>query len=173
MAYQPLGQVAVDYCAIVIYGLYHSICIFFFFFFEAGRAQTKTIQFAMDFSLSVFPPLLSTPWYTISNKSQSFVFLSPSFLCCSSDTAVLAWSQRTGGGRRKRRAMASVSTWTLGWGIERASVQTNQWPSRPRVCRGGNSLFLLFHGFCVALMNSWQREQHFMSSFISLCIFFK
>lgn len=28
MAYQQAGQVAVDYCANVIYGLYDSICIF-------------------------------------------------------------------------------------------------------------------------------------------------
>lgn len=69
MSYQPLGQVAVDYCAIVIYGLCHRIS-----FFEANLLQTKTIQFAMDFILFfVFstPFHFSTLWYTISNESQS------------------------------------------------------------------------------------------------------
>lgn len=28
MAYQPLGQAAVDYCIVVIYGLCHRICMF-------------------------------------------------------------------------------------------------------------------------------------------------
>lgn len=57
MAYQPLGQVTVNYCAIVIYG---HIEFVFFFFFEAGLVQTKTIQFAMDFILGFFPPHIHT-----------------------------------------------------------------------------------------------------------------
>lgn len=103
MAYQPLGQVAVDYCAIVIYGLCHRICIFF----EAGLVQTKTIQFAMDFALFFFH-LSSTLRYTISNKSQSFVFLSPPLVCCSSNTPALGWSLRTIGKEGGRGGRASA-----------------------------------------------------------------
>lgn len=110
MAYQPLGQVVVDYCAIVIYGLCHRICIFFFlFFFEVGSNKVNSICNGFFFILFFLHPFF-TLWYTISNKSQSFVFLSPSFLCSSADTPALGWSQRTGGGRKKRRAMASIST---------------------------------------------------------------
>lgn len=54
MAHQPPGQVAVDYCAIVIYGLCHRSLIFYFFF-QADLFHTKTIQFAVD---SVFVFLL-------------------------------------------------------------------------------------------------------------------
>lgn len=116
LVYQPLGQVAVDYCAIVIYGLCHRTYFLLGFFFEAGQAQTKTIQFAMDFILP--PPLaplclFSTLWYTISNKSQRFVFLSPSFLGSLSDTRALGWSLRAIGRRGGRTS--ALELWLRDW----------------------------------------------------------
>lgn len=117
-----------------------------------------------------FPHLFSTLWYTISNKSQSFVFLSPSFLCCSSDAPALGWSLRTGGGRRKRRA--SVSTWTLAEGLcELWFRQTND--LQTGVCRGRNLVFLVILCSLCGLnklpgVGSQRHGSHSRSSFISL-----
>lgn len=91
---------------------------FLSFFPKADLVQTKTIQFAMDFILFFFLSvrLPSTLRYTISNKSQWFVFLSP-FQCCSPD----AWAGLQEEDLGQRQHLNS------GWGIERALVQTNLW----------------------------------------------
>lgn len=169
MAYQPLGQLAVDYGAIVIYGLCHRISIFLL-----KQARFKQRQFNLQWiSFHVFfffSHLFSTLWYTISNKSQSFVFLSPSFLCCSSDAAASGWSLRTGGGRRKMRA--SVSTWTLAEGLcELWFRQTND--LQTGVCRGGNLvIFVILCSLCGLNkplgVGSQRHGSHSRSSFVSL-----
>ena len=107
MPYQLLGQVTVDW-AVVIYGFCH--------FWLANLVQTKTIQFAVDFLLSF---LLHR--YTISNKSQRLVRLSPR-LCCWARAWALGCSPRRKGRRQHLNS---------GWRIERAVAQTNRWPSGP------------------------------------------
>lgn len=72
------------------------------------------MDFILFFFLSVRLP--STLRYTISNKSQWFVFLSP-FQCCSPHT----WASLQEEDLGQRQHLDS------GWGIERALVQTNLW----------------------------------------------
>lgn len=103
----------------------------------------------ISFCFLFFTPL-SLLYSVVHNKQwiTIFVFLSPPFLCSSSDTAVLGWSPR-----RLRKRRASVSTWTLSWGIEWATVQTNRWPLGFVFAEEGTALFTTP---CVALINSLQ-----------------
>lgn len=144
MAYQPLGQVAVDYCAIVIYGLCHRIIIFF----EADLLQIKTIQFATDFILFPPPPHFSTLQHTISNKSQSFVFLSPSFLCFSQCWDGL-WGLQEDRGRGGRASALEL------WAEGLSELRFRQTDDLQALClqRGRTALFT---APCVALINSLQ-----------------
>lgn len=69
MAYQRAGQVAVDYCGNVIYGLYDSICIF-------GAGRFKQRQFNLQWiSRRLFSRLLRVSWTQSSINHNLFVWV--------------------------------------------------------------------------------------------------
>lgn len=120
MAYHLLRQVAVDYCAAVIYGLCHRVGVFFSPLFCLKTNKDNSICSGF-FALTAPPPphthTFSILWWTISNKSQLLVFLSP-FLCCSFDTLSTSLVSKDGVGEgRQRKRRTNVSTWTLTEGL--------------------------------------------------------
>lgn len=128
MAYQPLGQVAADYCAIVIYGLCHRI-----FFFFLKRAWFKQRQFNLQWISFCF---FSTSCYTVSNKSQSFVILSLSFLYFFVSRPSVGMVSEDKGEEEVRRGQASaLELWLRDW-VSFGSDKPMTF--RPAVCRGVN-----------------------------------
>lgn len=94
-----------------------------FFFFSPFLFEDKQRQFNLQwiFCSNCTPPpsthTFSILWWTISNKSQLLVFLSP-FLCCSFDTLSTSLVSKDGVGEgRQRKRRTNVSTWTLTEGL--------------------------------------------------------
>lgn len=134
------------------------------------KFNLKWISWCLFFTLALM--------YSIGNKSQSFVFFSfISSLGHFGDTQVFV---RRGGCFRR----ADISTWTHGWGIECALVQTHSWPlaccleelnvvfviffcrplSQPLTVPLCSYCFSLLHTTCNAPTGLWQLSLVFGSA---------